>query len=75
MDFKNGEKQPLSIDHIKWLGFELKDGAWKNPKIKGEIHFVKGKYAYSIDCKVVKRLRTCKDLNKIYLKNTTGSIN
>jgi len=65
-DMSIGENDPLTVAHMHWLGFKNINGAMTKEGY-GEIQFYDGDWHYCVDDKAVKVLKTCKDLNDIYL--------
>ena len=67
MDTTKTEKDPLTIEHISWLGLTNKQGAFVREGLNGEVQYIDKRFYYCEKNEIVKELNTEKDLNDLII--------
>lgn len=74
MDTSIGENNPLTIDHIRYWGLKLENGAFVRKGMKGEVQHVNNTFYYCENNVAIKELVTRKDLHDIVLPIANAEI-
>lgn len=74
MDTFKTENNPLTIEHIKWLGMKNENGAFVREGLEGEVQYYDGAFHYCVSNKEVKELKTEKDLNDLIIPIANAEI-
>jgi hypothetical protein len=74
MDTSIGENNPLTIDHLRYWGLKLENGAFVRKGMKGEVQHVDNTFYYCENNVAIKELKICKDLHEIVIPIANAEI-
>lgn len=68
------ENNKLTIDHLRWLGLTIKDGAFVRKGLEGEIQYKDGSFYYCVDNTAIKKLLINKDADDLIMPIANAEI-